>query len=527
MVASALLATPVHAQFEGRIWGHVTLKGGERHEGFLRFHGEQTAASWGDVLRIRQDVGSGPRDAWLDASRGMRPFVRTVELKGYRISWNDRSEDFPEERTIRIAFGSLRAIAVGEEEIDVALRRAVVGTEDAVDGADAGLWSGASGSLAGPKDDDWPDIRIDIDNPRRGGVRLSARDISRIEFAAAPGGQEASSARLVGSVEDDSGRTFRGLVTWDRRAVLWSDTLGSRFGESGRPAIRFDEVRSIEKDTDGARVTLVSGEVVQLTGSDRPRSGARNVSIGLPRIVSVGVRSSGRRRGDPAGEVTVIDPGLGTVTIDWDEFSVLRLDRDEAGTGAGIPAPEVPDPGPDAPDAPGAPDVPDAPDAPDNGHFAGGAPLRGVVVTHDGEEIEGRIRWNALKEWTWDRLYAISEGVDFAAEFQNIARVEQVAFPDLPPHLRLAPGSSLPGRALVTLLDGRSYEMRGTNDLGSGNLGILVRTAEPPGAPGPSAATVSGAAGEAGTDGGGWRFVAWDDVREVRLEHARDREPGP
>lgn len=512
MVAAALLATPVHAQFEGRIWGHVTLKGGERHEGFLRFHGEQTAASWGDVLQIRQGVGSGPRDAWLDASRGMRPFLRTVELKGYRISWNDRSEDFPEERTIRIAFTSLQAIAVGEEEIEVVLRRAAAGTDDAVGSADAALWSGASGSLAGPKDEDWQDIRIDIDNPRRGGVRLSASDIGRIEFAAAPGGQEASSARLVGSVEDDTGRTFRGLVTWDRRAVLWSDSLGSRFGESDRPAIRFDEVRSIEKDTDGARVTLVSGEVVQLTGSNRPRSGARSVSIGIPRIVSVGARSSGRRRGDPAGEVTVIDPGLGTVTIDWDEFSVLRLDRDEAGAGPEIPGPEVPDPGPDAPD---------------NGRFDGGAPLRGVVVTHDGEEIEGRIRWNALKEWTWDRLYANSEGVGIAAEFQNIARVEQVAFPDLPPHLRLAPGSSLPGRALVTLLDGRSYEMRGTNDLGSGNLGILVRTAEPPGAPGPSEATVSGAAGEAGTEGGGWRFVAWDDVREVRLEHARDREPGP
>ena len=514
VLASLLFAAPVGAQFEDRIWGRVTTKDGATHEGFLRFGGSRNAASWGDVLRTLQHVGSGPRDTWLEASRGMRPFLRTVELKGYRISWNDRSDDFPGERTIRVAFGSVQEIVVEDEEIDLALRGAVAGTDDPARRTGAGMWSGESGRLTGLKDEDWPDVRIDVDHPRRGATSVSASDVSRIEFAAAPGGQEAASARLKGTVEDDTGRTFRGLVTWDSRAVLWSDTLGNRLGESGRPAIRFDEVRSIQQVDGGARVTLVSGEVVRLTGSDRPRGGGRSVSIEFPLIVAVEVEGGERRRSDPAGQVTVIDPDLGTVTIDWDEFRVLRLDRDAAGAGPGVPAPEVPDPGPANPDAPGAPATPGAPA---NGHFGGGAPLRGVVVTHEGEEIAGRIRWNALKEWTWDRLRAGSDGVAIAVEFGNIASVEQIAFPDLPPNLRLAPSSSLPGRALVTRLDGRTLEMRGSNDLGSGNLGILVRTASP----------VSGAAAEAGPDGrAGWRLVAWDDVREVRFEPARETDPG-
>lgn len=485
LLALLVSAVPVQGQAHDRIWGRVVTTDGETREGFLRFHGELNAASRGDIFQSRQAVGSGPRDIWIAATRGKNPFLRTVELKGYRISWNDRSDDFPEDRPVHLPFGLLRAIVVQGDSVELALRGAAAGADSAGGRAGADLWSGESDRLRGQMDEDWPDTRIDVNHPQRGDTSFSAGDIGRIEFAAAPGGQEASSARLVGSVEDGSGRTYRGLITWDGRAVLRSDTLGRPVAESSRPAIRFDEVRSIERDDDGAHATLVSGEVVELTGGDRRRR--RSVSVGVAPLVQVRVEGGGRR-GDPAGEIRVVDPELGMVTIDWEDFSALHLEG--GGAAGGVP-----------------------------GDFGGGAPLRGVVVTRDGEEIEGRIRWNALKEWTWDRLYANSDGVEIATGFGKILGVEQIAFPDLPPEMRPVTGQSLPGLALVTYLDGSTREMRGYNDLGSGNLGILVRAAASGGA---AAASRQGAADAAD----GWRFVAWDDVREVRFVHDREEEPG-
>lgn len=489
-----LHTAPGHAQSEGRIWGRITLRDGEQREGFLRFHGEQNAASWGDVFESLQDIGDGPRQSWIEASRGHSLFVRTLELRGYRISWNDRSDDFPRQRTIRVPFGSVRAIVVHDHNLEVALRG---GT------ADAETSGSRAGRLIGEMDDDWPEQRIDVDHPLNGVSRISAEDIQRIEFSAAPGGQEASSARIAGVVEDESGRTFRGLVTWDNRAVLLSDTLGRRLSDSSRPPIRFDEVRSIERDADGTRATLASGEVVELTGGGRGR--VRSVSVRVGTLVQVQVENAGRRR-DPADEIMVVDPQLGTVTMDWDDITALRLDPADAGPSVSGLAAQT---------ASGYDD------------FDGATGLRGVVVTHDGEELEGRIRWNGLKEWSWDRLYANSDGVEIATEFGHIRSIEQIAFPDTSGDLRQVPGSLLRGRALVTLRDGRTYEVTGYNDLGSGNLGILVRTGAAAGEPAPSPAA-SGGAAEAGIDADGdWRFVAWDDVKEVRFVHDRGADPGP
>lgn len=483
LLASLLTAAPLHAQSDARIWGSVVTTDGEVHQGFLRFRGDQNAASWTDTFQSLQDIGLEPRDTWLDASRGRNPFMRTIELKGYRISWNDRSHDFPEQRTIRVRFGSIRAIVVSEDAVEIVLRGGAAGTEEATGRGGTSVWSGASGRLLGGKDEDWGDTRIDVDRPGRGRTTVSADDVGRIELAAAPSGREASSAQLAGSVEDRSGRTFRGFITWDDRAVLQSDTLRGRLGEGSPPTILFADIRSIARRPVGAIVTLASGDTVDLAG---------------------GIN----RRRNPASQVVVVDPDIGTVTIRWREFSALHLDREEPGTS-------------------GQPGGGAAPNAASYDNFDAGTLLRGVVVTHDGEEIEGRIRWSALKEWSWDRLYADADVVGFAVEFGSIRSIEQLAFRDVPSDRLVAEGAQFPGRALVTLLDGSAYEMSGSSDLGSRNWGILVRTTAPEGEPDPA----SGSAPDAGDDTGAardsaWRFVAWEDVREVRFDHSRSVDPG-
>ena len=121
------------------------------------------------------------------------------------------------------------------------------------------------------------------------------------------------------------------------------------------------------------------------------------------------------------------------------------------------------------------------------------------MTTEDGEEVAGRIRWNALKEWSWDVLPGSSDGVGMAVRFANIARIEKLAFPDDSQARRTM--RRLFGRALVTLRDGRAIEMTGSGDLGTGNLGILVLP--------------DSSAGESK-----WRHIAWEDVGEIRFEDA-------
>ena len=87
-------AEPAGAPAANRIWGMVFTKGGEAYVGFLRFVSARHSASWVDSFQAEQSVGDGPFRAWANAIRDGAPSVRTVELKGYRITWNTGEDDF-------------------------------------------------------------------------------------------------------------------------------------------------------------------------------------------------------------------------------------------------------------------------------------------------------------------------------------------------------------------------------------------------------------------------------------------------
>jgi hypothetical protein len=201
--------------------------------------------------------------------------------------------------------------------------------------------------------------------------------------------------------------------------------------------VRFGDIERVERIQRGARVTLRSGETLELTGSNDVDRGHRGVQIS--------------------------DPGLGMVEVEWDEFSSIRLHAAESLTGY---------------------------DAFDGGHL-----LRGVVTTQSGEDVEGVIRWDADEAASWELLTGTAEDVSFTIE---LARVDRI--------LRLDDG------AAVTLVDGRTFELGGSNDVDADNRGILIA------AEGADPALASS-----------WRVIAWDDFHQVRFGGAvadgRDREP--
>ena len=290
----------------------------------------------------------------------------------------------------------------------------------------------------------WRDIVVEKDD-RGDIVHLHGRDVIRIEFSAAPPGAAPRARRLHGTVQDRSGRTFTGFV--DPRALnrggdaLLESHMLDDFENEDHRSIRLDRIRSLERTPTGVAATLVSGEVLDLfdeaSGPFHPRP------------------------------FRISDPALGSVSVEWRAFQSIRFHE---------------------------PARPAGYDAFDGGHL-----LHGTVVTRDGEELAGRVRWNAHEEWSWESLSGTSEDVDFAIEFTNIRRIERTGEDGV----------------RVTVLDGRSFELTGSSDVGRDNKGIFVFL------PRDGQAEADDANG-----GPGWRYIAWDDFREAHFNHGATERPG-
>ncbi len=462
----ALLAplSTAHAQSAERIWGTVYTTDGERHEGFLRFGGRGArdghAANWTDLLTGREDIREEPFRVWVDSARGGGPFLRTVELKGYRISWNELDDNFVRYVPFAVPFGSIQEIVVHGEVVGVEPGPVAIGARIEVvlrplnEGGGAGTGDREKRWLMGESALFWVGNAIEVEDGQGGREPLDGADVARIEFGAVPPGRAAPSERLYGTVEDASGRRFTGRVTWDEWKLSPADGLHGWTDRSSPRRLQFGPIRFVERLPEGSndepapgvRVTLDTGELVELPDETRA-----NFSI------------------------AVLDPGLGRVSVGSRNFRSLRFHdpaEDPGGGSAGSPA------GYDT--------------------FGNGTHLRGTVVTRAGEEYQGRIRWGTLKTTTWDHLRGNSDGVGVYVRFSRIRRVEVLEFPYLEP-VGTGRTEFQQGRVRVTLVDGRSYEMSGYQDLGETNVGILVLPA-----------------GDGGDSG--WRLVAWEDLREVRFE---------
>ncbi len=479
---------PAGVQAGNRIWGLVLTKGGEPYAGFLRFVSARHSASWADSFQAEQSVGNEPFRTWASAFRDGPPPVRTVELKGYRITWNADEDDFmsrggsfPGSRVFRIPYGSLanlrgQPLRGRTQFLSIGLRGP--GRNDGETPAKPEhVWSGAGGGLILRYTEDWRGATIEVEGLDGAHATVAFRDVESVLFDPPPAAGEPPSASLFGTAVDRSGRSFTGFVNLDGDIVLESDTLEGWFEGRSSRSIPLGGVRALERasvetgrgSSDGLRVTLAAGEVVELT--------------------------PGRERRGSSVAVVVTDPGIGTVTMDWEAFSALHLHdpRGDATGSAGCQGDRV-----------GL-----APRAFHYDAFGGGTPLRGTVVTGTGEELEGRIRWGTLKEWSWDLLHGSMDGTKLAVRFGNIRSIERVAAPG-PPRDQTTAGTAPADRIRVDLLDGRTCEMSADGDVGPGDAGILVRPADD------------------GTDedANGWRLIRWQDVRIVRFEHPGRGLPG-
>ena len=290
LLSAICLAGPVQAQDGHRIWGAVHTTSGDVHEGFIRW--DRNEGSWVDILDGSKDIPEENYFAWLESVQVDGPPVRTIDLRGYRISWNEDDPDFPSSASSGIRFGHLASLRVIEEDrVELTLR------------------SGEVVELFGGSTDIGPTMReLVVDVPGRREVELDWEDLDRVVFSAAPAGARASSRRLYGTVEDTEGHRYTGYVSWDLVEILEGDVLDGRDMETGDDLdIRFSEITSIARFNRGARVELVDGTVLDLRGSN-----------------DVDRRNRG---------IQISDPNLGMVEVEWRNFEILRFHEADAVVG--------------------------------------------------------------------------------------------------------------------------------------------------------------------------------------------------
>ena len=125
--------------------------------------------------------------------------------------------------------------------------------------------------------------------------------------------------------------------------------------------------------------------------------------------------------------IEISDPAFGRAIVPWEEFDALTFHSRRA--------------------APGGYTT-----------FAGGLPLYGTVHTRAGDRITGRIRWDNDEEADWEVLDGWSQGVEFDIELGRIRSIDKAGISSVE----------------VTLLDGRTFELDGSNDVDADNRGIFV-----------------------------------------------------
>jgi hypothetical protein len=124
--------------------------------------------------------------------------------------------------------------------------------------------------------------------------------------------------------------------------------------------------------------------------------------------------------------IIISDSGFGQVIVQWGEFERLVFKK--------------------------------APQQVRYDEFDGGRPLEGTVYNEDGQSYTGAIRWDNDEEHTWEILDGAYDDVQFDIEFGLIKSIEKRSNRS----------------SIVTVWDGRSFRLRGSNDVNEDNKGIFI-----------------------------------------------------
>ncbi len=251
-------------EYDGFIYGKVTMRSGDHYEGRLRWGKEE--AFWDDLFHSSKvelpAYDELPRGRSLRKDRGGR-----IELfGGIDIKWKDSGGGT---RIFASRFGDIETIEV-------------TGDEDAV----VHMKNGDDIEVSGYAND--VGNSITVWDSSLGKVDLKWRRIDTIEFMQTPSSIDVDGYRLWGVVDTDAGE-FRGWIQWDSEECLSTDILDGE-SQDGELDIPMGRIRSIEKHRGGSQVELKDGRTLYLDGTQDVDDSIRGIMVEDERYGRVEVR---------------------------------------------------------------------------------------------------------------------------------------------------------------------------------------------------------------------------------------------
>jgi hypothetical protein len=237
----------------------------------------------------------------------------------------------------------------------------------------------------------------------------------------------AQRGRICGVIHTRDGDTFEGHIRWDKNEAFWDDILDATKEREGRHREGRRRERHIEifgirinwdEDTEESKGScgIKFGYILSLERRSRNRallhlkSGEKITLYGYSTDLGSGLR-----------EILIDDPEKGEISLDWDDLDEIEFKEcEKAGTEE--------------------------------------YPLYGQVETRNGETFKGFICWDVDEVFHSDILDGEEKGRTRKIPFGNIKAIERRS------------GNS----AWVYLKNGDQIKLSGTNDVNSGNRGIVV-----------------------------------------------------
>ncbi|GAA4846729.1 hypothetical protein [Algivirga pacifica] len=209
-----------------------------------------------------------------------------------------------------------------------------------------------------------------------------------------------------------------------------------------------DEALTIEKldgQTSNGKLSITFDKIKKISKTSGNRSQVTLVSDREVVLYGTNDVNSGNRG------IYVSVPSVGLILISWEAFESVEFDHDEKSYGLSY------------------------------NDFKSPKPIKGTLKTKEGEEVKGEMAYDLDEYWNLEMLDGRWRGLEYAIPFRNIKKIK--------------PETDL---SEVTLTNGEVLLLKGTQDVGGSNDGVMVFTEN--------------------TLEGKKRYFTWKEIAEIQLD---------
>ncbi len=326
------------------IYGTVSLENGDEFTGQIRWGNEEIF--WFDFFNSSKPdndyldyLSDDELDIVSDCNRGKKNSL----FGNVSMNWGDCSHT----HSFAAQFGDIKNIKIrSNNKVTVTLKN-----------GDAFKLKGGSNDIG---------ATVQIHDAEIGLLKFDWKDIENVEFKETPAVlSNYFGDPLYGVVHTEQG-SYTGYLQWDHDERVTLDELNGEY-EDGDLDIQFGNIKSIEKVWGGSEVTLNSGRMFELDGTNDVDKSNRGIIVNMP--------------------------GQGRVDIDWDEFE--KIEFTAVPNQKGIHYRD----------------------------FNGDEKLEGTIHTKAGTKLKGQIVYDLDEAYQLEMLNGMDDDIEYFIPFANVKKI--------------------------------------------------------------------------------------------------------